>query len=266
MGFLGLFGGGKKSGGSSFEYQPYGGLRPPRIDYTDAAGKAHEIFRPTQQADFDITMAGAKGEGVGYDPARRTSAQALLESQIGKQREDDVRSAQGQLAASGLSGNPRAYEALAGRVNRDAARTLGEQTNALNIEDLGAARQDRENARLRLANLNRLNFGQEDKAADFDLSVYGAEQGNRLAAANFNEGARQYDQNQGDEFTNSLLQGAGSLAGMYFGGPTGAVIGGQAASALSGSGKGIGPTTSAQDYLMPPGYKYGKATRALAGR
>lgn len=91
MAFLGI---GKKRKAPQYEFKPYGGLRPPRIDYTDASGKPVEILRPTQKQIFDLLMAGSRGEGVGYSPERKTAALALLGSQIEKQREDDVRTAQ----------------------------------------------------------------------------------------------------------------------------------------------------------------------------
>src|SRR3990167_8568412 len=133
----------KNKGGSSFQYQPYGGLRPPRIDYTKN-GQNVEILRPTQQQIFDLLMSGSKGQGTGYAPERKSAAIALLESKLGKQREDDIRAAEGRVASSGLSGNLRAQEALTGRVNRDYGRTLGEGVNALNIEDLGVQQRERE--------------------------------------------------------------------------------------------------------------------------
>ena len=252
----------RNKGGSSFQYQPYGGLRPPRIDYTKN-GQNVEILRPTQQQIFDLLMSGSKGQGVGYAQERKSAAIALLESKLGKQREDDIRAAEGRVASSGLSGNLRAQEALTGRVNRDYGRTLGEGVNALNIEDLGVQQREREADKRALQVLNSFNFGQENKAADFDLSAYGQEQGNRAQAFGINEGVRQYDQGQSDEFFNSLLQAGGTVAGSYFGGPAGAAIGSQAAQALTG--KGIAPqdyiNTSSGTGVRKPGRAYRSLTR-----
>lgn len=226
---------GKSSGGSGgFDFQSYGGLRPPRID-----SPGQEILRPTQKAIFDTRMRRSQGQDVGYDPAWLKLNTDLINSNANKSREDSIRDATGRLASSGLGGNARAQEALTGRVNRDADRTIGDSITALSVADLERKSQERAQNTDQLQALNSFNFGQEDKAADFDLNVYSAEQGGRLGAAGFNEGIRQYDQNQSDEFTNSLLQAGGTAAGMYFGGPAGAAVGGASAQALTSSGKGL---------------------------
>ena len=242
----------KKSASNSFEYQPYSGLRPPRVDYTDASGKNVEILRPTQKAIFDTLMRRSQGQDVGYDPARKSAAIALLESKIGKQREDDVRTAQGRVAASGLSGNLRAQEALTGRVNRDSARTLGEGINALNIEDLTRANEERDVNTSRLQNFNLQNFGQENTAANFDLDVYGAEQNNRLGAFGANEGVRRYDQTRSDENFSDLTGLALNGADMYLKATNPTYAGASSVAALAG-GKGIAnePSQTPSFYNQP---------------
>ena len=258
--------GGKKGKAPTFEFQPYGGLRPPRIDYTPTGGAPVEILRPTQKQIFDLLMAGSKGGGVGFDPARRQASQALLESTLRKQREDDIREARGRVSASGLSGNLRAQEALTGRVERDYGRTLGEGTNLLNIEDLTIQQQERERDKRALEALNRFNFGQEDTAADFDLSVYGQEQANRQAAAASALQGYGYDRGEKSDFLNSLLKAGGTAAGGIFGGPAGAFIGSQAggAAAQALSGRGIAPQYEFFDpNLSSSGGGYRKPYRAL---
>ena len=252
------FGGGGKGGGG-YEFKPYGGLRPPRIDTPEK-----QILRPTQSRVFDLLMAGSQGEGVGYSPERKTAALALLTSQIQKQKEDDMRAARGRVSASGLSGNLRAQEALTGRVERDSARSLAEQTNLLNIEDLGVQQREREADKRALQQLDLKNFSQENKVADFDLSAFQADEGNRLAAAGFNEGIRQYDTGRQDDIFSGIAELAGTGIGTYFGGPVGGAVGGQSVSALLGksSGRGLSPS---MDYYNPmaPGQKHLKAYRSL---
>lgn len=252
---------GKKGGGNDggFEFEKYGGLRPSRIDYTDAGGQNVEILRPTQKALFDTVMRRSQGQDVGYDPEWMRLNTDLIKSNIDKSREDSVRDATGRLASSGLSGNPRAAEALTGRINRDATRTTGDSLAALSIADLERKNQERDVNTGRLQSMNSFNFGQEDKAADFDLSVYNAEQNGKLNAAGFNRQGEQFNQSQDDEFINSLINGGATAAGMYFGGPAGAAVGGASAQALTSS-QGYGAAPGAGSYggsVTPDYYKAG---------
>ena len=233
---FGIFGKKKKKSTPAYEFIPYSGARPIAPSFT----------KESEKALYDTIVPRSQGIGVGYDPARRASAQALLESTINKQKEDDVRYAKGRASAAGLSGNLRAQEALAGRVERDAARSLADQTNALNIEDLTRANEERDINTQRLQNFSNFQFGQGNKVADFDLGVYNAEQGNRFDAAGFNEGVRQYDQTRSDDNFNDLSTLALAGADLYLtsqGAPPGTA---SSISALAGgrpSGQGIAPTT-----------------------
>lgn len=245
----------KKKQSPQFDYQSYSGARPTAPSYT----------KESEKALYDTILPRSQGVGVGYDPARRTSAQALLESTIGKQREDDTRAATGRIAASGLSGNLRAQEAVTGRVARDSARSLADSTNALNIDDLTYASNERDTNTGRLQDFNKFQFAQGNKVADFDLGVYGEEQGNRAQAFGLNEGTRQYDKTQSDEMINSLLSGGAFIAGSAMGGPAGGMAASSAASALAGSGgKGIAPASEQYPYTQP--LNKTRAYRALAGR
>lgn len=247
---------------NALAFQPYTGLRPPRIDTPD-----QEILRPTQKAIFDTRMRRSQGQDVGFDPAWMKLNAELINSNINKSREDSLRDATGRLSSGGLSGNVRAQEALAGRVNRDATRTQGDALSALSIADLERKNQERAQNTDQLQALNSFNFGQEDKAADFDLSVYGAENSNRLNTAGFNREGEQFNQNRNDEFVNSLLQAGGTAAGMYFGGPPGAAIGSASAQALANSGKGLANPAYADPNMSSagPGYR-NYAYKKLGGR
>lgn len=250
--------GGKKGGGGSFDYQPYSGLRPPRVDYSRADGTKVEYLRPTQDLLQKTVMDRSQGVGVGYDPAWMKLNTDLINSNANKTREDSLRDATGRLSSSGLSGNARAMEALAGRVNRDSDRSISDSMTALSISDLERKNQERDVNTGRLQSLNSQNFGQENTAANFDLGVYNAEQGNRAKAYGMNTEVDQYNQGQSDEFTNSLLQAGAGAAGMYFGGPAGAAVGQQSMSALT-SGKGLNTNSfGAVDPNMSsagPGYR-----------
>lgn len=193
----------KKSEGGSFDFQPYSGLRPPRID---ANGK--EYLRPTQDMTQKTVMDRSQGIGVGYDPERSRLLSELARSENQISLEDSLRNAKGSLSASGLSGNPRAYEAIAGRAQRDASRSLDNNMKEIAVSDLERQNQERDVNTGRLVDLNKFNFGQENNASAFDLDVYNAEQGNRMGAAQFNQGVKQFDQSRQDQ----LLSDLGGLA------------------------------------------------------
>jgi len=233
----------KKKGG--IEYQPYSGYRPPRIDSTN-----QEILRPTQKQLFDIVMSRSKGEDVGYAPEWLQLNTDLIKSNLAKQEEDQVRDARGSLSAAGLSGNPRAIEATTGRIKRDVGRNLSDSMTQLSISDLERKNLERDVNTGRLQNLNTFNFGQENKAADFDLGVYNAEQGNRFTAAGLNQDQYRYDQGRSDEQFSDLMGTGLNLADLVAGSKTGGNTGSASANALRTSGTGVQPT-SAGMYTQP---------------
>ena len=175
---------GNKSQAPSYQYQPFSGVRPPRVDYTDpSTGQPTNYLRSTQALTQKIIPERAQGIGVGYDPAWMTESTNLLKDTLNRNAEDQTRAAAGSLSAAGLSGNPRAIEATQGRVLRDVGRTYGQGVTQLDIANMERANQERDVNTARLQQLNSSNFGQENNAANFDLSVYGAEQGNQKSAA-----------------------------------------------------------------------------------
>lgn len=160
-----------KNAMSDYPYVAYSGDRPPEIDR-----EGYEYLRPTQDLTQDIIMGRAQGEGVGYDPARRQLLTDLARNELAMQEEDQLRSAKGAISSSGLSGNPRAYEAMAGRVKRDTGRNLENAMSRIAIEDLGRANEERDINTARLQDLNTFNFGQENAGAEFDLNQWKAEE------------------------------------------------------------------------------------------
>lgn len=185
-------------------------------------------------------MDRSQGIGVGYDPKRTELLMGLARNQNQMSLEDSMRTAKGSLAASGLSGNPRAYEAIAGRAQRDSARSLDNSMKEIAVSDLERQNQERDINTARLQALNTSNFGQENNAANFDLSVYGAENGARLGEANFNEGVRQYDQNFANQQQTELGQFGLTAASLAMGNPTPVIMG-----AANQTGTGIAPNYSA---------------------
>lgn len=195
-----LFGKKKKSGNQLPTYTPtpYGGYRPPQID-----SPGQEILRPTQKQDFELTMKRSRGEDVGYDPSWMSSAVALTKNELDRAREDNLREQKGAISAAGLSGNPRAYEATAGRINRNYSTDLENSLNRLNVTNMEASRADKNSATERLATLNRNNFGQENSVADFDRAVWAQEEANKRGAAgldatNYWKGL-EYDTGEGEK-------------------------------------------------------------------
>lgn len=230
-GLLGAFTKKKKSI-QPYTPQPYSGMRPPRIDYTDPTGAAggwlsqsfpsslqelvkgksgNEVnsLRPVQTLYTGLVANRAQGNDVGYSPEWMKSSQALINSELNKAQEDRLRDTRGSLSAQGLSGNPRAYEATAGRVQRDTQRELQDAMSKLTIADMERKNQERDVNTGRLGVLNTTNFGQENKAADFDRAIWEAEQANNAGAQGINLANRLYDTSQDD----SNYGGAGGLLG-----------------------------------------------------
>lgn len=244
MGFWSsLFGGG--GGGSKtpeFEFQPYTGHRPPLPKYT----------RETEDLYKNIIFNRAQGNDVGFDPERTRLLIDLVKSQIGQQEEDQLRSAQGAVSRSGLSGNPRAYEALAGRVKRDSGRQLADSLSKISIEDLTRRNEERDVNTERLGNFNLFNFGQENNRAGFDLDVYNSEQGNRLAAENLNNNQANIATNRRNELFSDIGGLITSGISLASGNPAPAIMyAGDKLLNSSDTGKGIAPQN---DFANTPSY------------
>lgn len=218
-GLLGLFSKKKKSSDSLYyPFNPYSGYRPPHIDT-----EGQQILRPTQKQDFDITMRRSLGQDVGYDPSWMTSSVDLTKNELGRAKEDALRSNRGALSAAGLSGNPRAYEATAGRTDRNYLTDLENALSRLNILNMEASRADKNSATDRLAALNRFNFGQENKVADFDLDVYNRENAARQGSFVTNLGAEKYYDTEAENdalgnmgFLSETAQNLGPSVQAYF--------------------------------------------------
>lgn len=240
------------SGGGGFVYEPYSGHRPPLPEFT----------RETENLYKDTIFPRSQGVGVGYDPQRRQLLTDLVKSEIGQQEEDQLRSAQGAISRSGLSGNPRAYEALAGRVKRDSGRQLADSLAKISIEDLTYAADERDRNTDRLGNFNLFNFGQENNRAGFDLDVYNAEQGNRMGAAQFNQGVQERATDRRNELFSDLGGLAVSIGGLAMGNPAPAISYG--VGKIGQSGTGISPTTqNGLNYYGQPGARSNRSYLSL---
>lgn len=242
-----------KNAMSDYPYNPYAGSRPPNIDRP-----GYEYLRPTQDLTQKTVMDRSQGIGVGYDPQRRQLLTDLVKSQLAQQEEDQYRSAKGAISASGLSGNPRAYEALAGRVKRDTGRQLGDSMAKIAIEDLTRANEERDVNTGRLMDLNSFNFGQENNVADFDLAVWQAEENAKQGRVGLGFDYAQLYRNPysvaGSTFGNSLVNMGSQMQGG--GGGSSNQMSIQPAGYSSGAGQGIAPVRSYgsgayTDYYQP---------------
>lgn len=242
------------SGSSGYEYKPYSGARPSSID---ANGK--EYLRPTQDLTQQIIMDRAQGIGVGYDPSWMKLNEDILRSNSDRSLQDTLRTQKGALSSAGLSGNPRAYEATAGRAMRNSNEDMTNAMKALATSDMERKNTERDVNTQRLQNLNTFNFGQENKVADFDLSTYLGEEANRARSYGLDFDTTQYNNERSDDFVNDLVGTGLTLADIYGtsqGLPPGTVS--SAASLARTSGGGIQPTTQGM-YNKPLNYKSSRA-------
>lgn len=197
---------------SDYPYLPYDGKTPPAIDR-----EGFEYLRPTQDLTQRTIMDRSQGIGVGYDPVRAQLMKDLVRSELGMQEEDQLRSAKGAMSSAGLSGNPRAYEALAGRVKRDTGRNYENALSRIAIEDLGRAHEERDVNTARLQDLNTFNFGQENFGAEFDLNKWKAEESAKQGRVGIGLTAAGMHRNPysvaGNIFGDSLVNLGGSMMG-----------------------------------------------------
>lgn len=221
---------------NKYPYSPYSGYKPQRID---TASK--EILRPTQAQDFDITMRRSLGQDVGYDPSWMSESQKVLQSNFGRSLKDQLRNSAGSLSASGLSGNPRAYEATSGRIQRDTDENLQNALSGLTIANMEASREDKNSATNRLAELNRFNFGQENTVADFDLNQWQMEESAKQGRMGLGLNAASMYRNPSAQ---ALSVGGSALSSMGSG-LLGAYGAGSGTSAVRQPGTGISPSSGA---------------------
>ena len=158
-------------------------------DYTGQVPYEPDLakLRETEKLLYEILGKRSQGQDVGFDPARRQAQEALITSSL-KRREQDqlesqLREAKGRQSAAGLSGNLRAGQASSGRIQSDInARTSEDLRNALlgiSIEDLGAAREDKNLYSGMFQDFYGTNVNQQNKVADFDFNKDLAEEGFR---------------------------------------------------------------------------------------
>lgn len=205
----------KNNGPQAPQFQPYSGLRPPRVNYNPVnespVASPGNILRPVQQTITDTLLRRSQGKDVGFDPARRDELQKNFDIQQGRDLENSTADIKNRLAGQGLSHNAAATDDLLGRALRNANQEKNLYTNRIDIEDMAKRNEDTTHATDQLQGLNATNFGQENQAANFDLGVYNAE----------NQGKHQNFQDQNAAYGNyqdplgTALALAGQGAGLY---------------------------------------------------
>lgn len=186
----------KRASGMSAPFEKYSGYKPPHVSF----------LRPVEKQITDIVMQRSLGQGVGYDPARREALLKNFDIEQGRNLETQKADIQNRLSGMGLSRNLAANEELMGRALTESGRERNLYTNRVDIEDLARANEERDTNTARLQALNRTNFGQENKVADFDLDVFNAESGNERARRGL---IGQQEQLHEDPYA-AALQGAGA--------------------------------------------------------
>lgn len=274
MGFLSsLFGGGSSSGSSytPYQFKPYTGYTPPHTYTSDPTGEYAKylqqyypeslsgligeggnvnVLQPTNLLTHGLIANRAQGQDVGYAPEWMDLNTGLIKSELGRSRDDALRSAKGSLSAAGLSGNPRAYEATAGRVNRDYTTDLSNSLAKLSIADLERKNQERDVNTERLRQLNSQNFSQENNVADFELRKYLGEENARANAYTTDLLGQKYYDTLGDQASQGtagfITEGAQAL------GPTlQAMISNSGTTGSTGSGIALRPGDTGYGQLTP---------------
>lgn len=248
MSFTSTMWGKSKSGYNAAPYEGYS-LNAP------------QFLPQSEKLTWDILSRRAQGEGVGFDPARYAALVDLTKSQLARQEEDQLSSAQGALSAAGLSGNPKAYEAMAGRVKRDTGRSLADELNKLNIEDLTRRNEERDINTGRLQNFYGQQVDQGSRKQQLDMNAWAQLERNKALQTEMDMQAASEQRNN---IRGDISGGLGLLAGGF---------GGGGLASLAGSGKGLAtqPTTYnyAQDFASNPygkGYSNLTSLKRLGGR
>lgn len=220
MSFISTLFGKSKTG---FNPTPYTGYQLPAPTY----------LKPSEKLTWDILSRRAQGEDVGFDPKRMQLLTELAKSELGRQEEDQLRSAQGTVSQAGLSGNPRVYEALGGRVKRDVGRSLADMLNKLEVEDLTRRNEERDVNTGRLQNFYGQQVNQGTSKQQMDQNAWATYNSQQMENA-------LNDTNLYNQRSSNILGTIGGGAGLLAGGMGG---GGGLASLLGGMrmpGTGIG--------------------------
>lgn len=194
-------------------YQPYNGYRPPHIDYTDPSGKQVNNLRNVQQSITDTLMRRSQGQDVGYDPALISKSKENFNINQKQQDERNRAALDNELSGTGMSRNLAARDLTVNRLTQDENREQNKAFNDIDIASMERANQEKQAATSGLQGLNSFDFGQENNAANFDLGVYGAENGAKQGAFNTQQTAfGDYQDPAG-----SAIAGAGAGAGAVSG-------------------------------------------------
>lgn len=177
-GFFGSKSKNKQMKGALGNYQPYSGYRPPHVSF----------LRPVEKQITDILMRRSLGKDVGTSAIPYAGSQGegvplseyykkAYDIDWNKQKREGEAQRINELSGAGLSRNLAAREATLGRFREDMEGNRERDRLMREAQELETAWQERKAATDALQSLNTFNFGQENNVADFDRSVWAAEQG-----------------------------------------------------------------------------------------
>src|SRR3990167_7761865 len=217
LGLAGAWSGLGKKKNKGFEKitpEPYTGARP----YSGAeVGLDAPRLKSIADAYIPQIMGQARGENVGFDPSRKALQRSEYLADFNDYEADVMENASAQASGQGLRGGIPL--SIGQEYNKSLSRARQSGLNEIDIEDLEAAREDRNRAIYYQPEIVNQGTGIQGQRAAFDLNEYNATQPTYLEP-------------QQSNVLPALIRAAGTIGRAYFGGPTGAAAGGSIANAF----------------------------------
>lgn len=233
----GMYFGGKKKKFDAIHPNKFEGERP----YSGAqVGLGADQLKPISDQYIKQIMERSRGEGlVGFDPKHRQLLRDSYLMTLGEQEDERKRQDSAQAAGQGLRGGiPLQISRQRGR-DFDRTRFLG--LADIDIADLEANREDRNQATYAQPELVNMGANIQGQRANFDQSVWQAEQPTYVE--------------RGPSLFQSLLAAGGAAAGGYFGGQSGSQAGAAAGNALGGGNMGQAVVSPNRSMSQSYGYQ-----------
>lgn len=199
-GIKNLFGGGSKDQ-EFITPPPFTGARP--FSGADVGLDAPRL-KTIADAYIPQILGQARGEGVGFDSGRRDIQRREYLADFNDYQDDILKKASAQASGQGLRGGIPSSISEQYAKNLSRARQSG--LAGIDIEDLSAAREDRQRAIYAQPDIVSQGAGIQQNRAAFDLSEYNATQPTYLEP-------------QQSNILPALIGAAGTIGGAYFGQP-----------------------------------------------
>ena len=191
----------KNKGFDMITPESYAGARP----YSGAeVGLDAPRLKTLADAYIPQIMGQARGEGVGFDPSRKALQRSEYLQDFNEYEADVMKKASAQASGQGLRGGIPL--SIGQEYNKSLSRARQSGLNEIDIEDLEAAREDRNRAIYYQPEIVNQGTGIQNQRAAFDLSEYQATQPTYLEPQQLN-------------VLPALIGAAGTAAGAYFGQP-----------------------------------------------